>query len=247
MSDRTVDVDDAAGLHTLEMFSATGSFNRWMFDAIEPYCKGSILEIGSGIGNLSALLLETCGEVSLSDQKESYCNTLDRKFKTLPSLKGVYRLDLADKNLAMNHPELSGKFDTIIALNVVEHIDDEQRVLENIKELLKNNGRIVMLVPAFNFLYNGLDKELGHYRRYTRKHIGTLFQQPQWKIDTIRFFNSPGIFGWWLYGNVWKKRLITQRSLFVYNKLVPLFRLSDGLFRNVFGLSLIAVATVNKT
>lgn len=247
MSVHYANVEDAPGLQTLEMFSATTSFNKWMFDSIEPYCTGNILEIGSGIGNLSELLIKNFGSVTLSDYKETYCEMLRKKFASADSLKGITRLDLADINLETNNPDLIHKFDTVIALNVVEHIEDEELVLKNIKALLKEKGRFIMLVPAFGSLYNTLDKELGHYRRYTKKHLRDLFTRNGWQIAKMKYFNAPGIAGWWLFGNLLKRKLITQQPLSIYNRLVPLFRIADRVSDRFFGLSLIAIATVNKT
>lgn len=239
--------DDIAGLQTLELFSATHAFNQWMFDAIKRYCSGNILEIGSGIGNLSALILGQSHTLTLSDQKAGYCKLLQTKFEGMPGFREVVQLDLSDPELISKNPRLEGIFDTVIALNVVEHIQNEAVVLANVKGLLKQGGKIIMLVPAFNSLYNLLDIELGHYRRYNKKSIHTLFRKPDWELNDTRYFNTPGIFGWWLHGTVLKRKLITSSSLTAYNKLVPVFRLADKIFSSFFGLSIIAVATVYKT
>src|SRR6185437_9630937 len=86
---------DVTGLETLELFSHAKAFNRWMFDVIRPYCRGAVLEIGSGIGNISTLLLEQLDDVTLSDLRSEYCAILMDRFQRYPGMKGVVRLDLA--------------------------------------------------------------------------------------------------------------------------------------------------------
>ena len=116
---------DPAGLQTLEQFAAAGHFNRWLFQTIRPWCKGHLLEVGSGIGNLSSFFLENQVMLTASDLREEYCRILQQKFGGHPQLEGVVHLDLSEPGITSNRPELANRLDTIIALNVVEHIEDD--------------------------------------------------------------------------------------------------------------------------
>ena len=156
------------GTDTLEVISAANNFNRWMYETIKPHCKGEILEIGSGIGNISQFFLHEGANIFLSDIERSYFPRLEEKFSKYKNLKGLYRLDFSNKNLEKNYPELLEKFDTIFALNVLEHIPDHVQAMKNAMKMLKPGGNIVILVPAFPGLYNGFDKQLDHQRRYTK-------------------------------------------------------------------------------
>jgi len=230
------------GLETLELFSEAHAFNRWMFDTIAPYCRGRILEIGSGIGNLSVYLLRNYEQVVLSDVKPEYCAALERSFSQEPSLQGVYLLDLASPKVVESHPSLEGQFDTLVALNVVEHIEDHELAIRNGRRLLKPGGRMIILVPAYSWLFNGMDTELGHFRRYTRKRLAGVLASQGLEVVHTRYFNAMAIGGWWVSGTLLKRRKLERGAVRLYNALVPLMRLADWLTGRLIGLSVIAVA-----
>ena len=106
--------------------------------------------------------------------------------------------------------------------------------------MLKPGGQLVVLVPAWQFLYNQFDKELGHFKRYTRRSLKALLAQQQLEVTGSRYFNAVGIIGWWLDGTLLRKRMIPPKQLQVFNKLVPLVRCIDTLSFNAIGLSVIA-------
>ena len=237
---------DVAGQETLERFANAPAFNRWLYQNISNYCSGRILEIGSGIGNISSLLLADHQRVTLSDLRQPYCDKLQQRFGQHPHFEGALQLDIAPSDFELHHPELLQQFDTVIALNVVEHIQDDASALNNCKKLLRNNGRLIILVPAYQFLYNTFDEELGHYKRYTRKELGERMRAAGMDLVHTRYFNLAGIPGWWLTGSVMKKKVIPGAQLKIFNSLVPIFRLLDKLVLSKVGLSAIAVA-VNRS
>lgn len=241
MSFGSSDAKDPIGLETLKLFTKAERFNRWMFESISSYCIGSILEIGSGIGNISKLLLEKDGPLTLSDLRPEYCVFLKQRFRA-NQLNGIFQLDLSVTDFEENYPQLLGQFDTIVALNVIEHIEDDGIAVKNCKRLLKQGGRLIVLVPAFQVLNNSLDTELGHFRRYTKKSLTALLQKEDMNVTHTKYFNGTGIFGWWWAGAVLKSKIISTRQLKIYNKLVPVFRLIDKFAGNIAGLSVIAVA-----
>jgi len=233
--------EDPAGYETLELFADTDSFNRWMFKTLKPFCTNHILEIGSGIGNISAFLIRNFKGVSLSDMRPEYCNVLEEKFRQNQNLNGIYVIDLADRSIAQNHPQLMHKFDTVLASNVVEHIQDDHQAIRNCHQLLSVDGHLVLLVPAYNWLYNSFDRALGHYRRYSRKSLMELMQGEGFEILQTTYFNTMGILGWWFSGNILKKEILPKNQLNLYNKLIPLMQLADIITLHKIGLSVIAV------
>jgi SAM-dependent methyltransferase len=235
--------EDRAGLETLELFSDAGRFNRWMFERIEGYCEGAILEIGSGIGNMSAFLLERFTDVTLSDIQPEYCRRLGLRFIDRRSLKNIFSIDLAVADPEEAYPHLMGRFDTVVALNVVEHVDDHVLAIRNAHKLLKSGGRLIVLVPAYPWLYNPLDKELGHFRRYTRQGLAALLTGEGLRVSQLEFFNAAAIGGWWMAGSVLRMDKIKRGPLRLYNSLVGAMRLADKLTGRRIGLSIIAVAS----
>jgi SAM-dependent methyltransferase len=233
---------DPAGLETLELFSNAPSFNRWLFESIVPYCQGSILEIGSGIGNISRYLLQQPGPVFLSDLRVEYCDTLRGLFGNSSNLGAVFQLDLSLPDFEDKYAQWMHQFDTVVALNVIEHIRADGLAVTNCKKLLKKNGHLIVLVPAYNWLFNSLDLELGHFKRYQKKSLKKLLESQGMEVSRSRYFNAAAIPGWWFSGSVLKKKIVPYHQLRIYNKLVPLFRMIDRLLMQNTGLSVIAVA-----
>lgn len=229
------------GTDTLEVISEAHHFNRWMYETIKPHCSGEILEIGSGIGNISQFFINDGASISLSDIENSYFPILKEKFGESKNLKGMYRLDFSDKNLEKNHPEMINRFDTIFALNVVEHIPDHEQALKNAMKMLKKGGKVVILVPAFQFLYNGFDKQLDHCRRYTQKSLQTLLENSGFEIKHKQYFNFIAIFGWFISGTILRKNIIPGGQMRFYDAMVPVWKVLDFFTGKLVGISVIQV------
>ena len=229
------------GTDTLTLISGADKFNRWMYDTIKPHCSGKILEIGSGIGNISQFFIKEGAEILLSDIEANYFPLLQEKFGGYKNLKGIQLLDLSDKNLEKNYPEMIGVFDTIFALNVVEHIPDHEQAMKNALKMLKKGGKVVILVPAFQWLYNGFDKQLDHQQRYTQKSLRTLLEGNGFQVKHTQYFNLIGILGWFFSGSILRKKNIPSRQMKLYNELVPLWKIVDFFTQKIIGLSVIQV------
>lgn len=230
---------DQEGLDTLEVIAAADKFNAWMYQTIRPYLKGNVLEIGSGIGNITQYVLQDGLQLVASDIREHYCHTLSEKFGTDPHLAGVRKIDIVHPDFDKEYSDLLESFDSIFALNIVEHVANDALAIQNCKKLLRKKGNLIILVPAYQWLYNRFDTELEHFRRYTRKTLEKIFVSAGMHIHKTTYFNSVGIAGWWFSGRVLKKKTIPEGQMKLYNTLVPVFRLADKLVLNLFGLSVI--------
>lgn len=233
--------DDPTGKATLEVVSSADRFNRWMYQTIKPFCSGRILEIGSGIGNISRFFIEDHQQIMLSDIREDYCRNLFRDFGKSPGVLGIEVLDLIDPGFDTRFSGHFGKFDTVIALNVLEHISDDELALNNCHKLLAKGGQVVILVPSYQKLYNRFDRELGHYRRYTKTSLSRVFSNTGFQIIHTKYFNFAGIFGWYFSGNILKNEIIPEKQMRLYNFLMPAIRNLDKIIFNRAGLSTIMV------
>jgi len=205
-----------------------------MFDRLRRWIGRRVLEIGSGIGNLSAFLVDR-ERLVLTDTREEYLGRLRDRFAGNPNVS-VARLNLPD-----DHATLAGqRFDTIICLNVLEHVEDDRGSLVAIRAMLAPGGRLVLLVPALPALYGTMDRELGHHRRYKRGALSDLLRATGFTLAHIEYFNLAGVPGWWFAGRVLRRPIIPAGSLKLYDALVPLFRLERLLPWRV-GQSLIAI------
>ncbi|MBN9379737.1 MAG: methyltransferase [Chitinophagaceae bacterium] len=229
------------GFSTLLALEHARHFNAWMFGDIRLYLKGNILEIGSGIGNISTLCIGQKIPLSISDYDPVYYHLLQKKFGAEPYVKGIYSIDLADRQFGTTYAELLGTFDTVFALNVIEHIKEESQAISNCHKLLTPGGRLILLVPAWPSLYNCLDKGLDHFRRYTPSSMRKALSG-QFSIVRTKYFNLAGIFGWWLIGTILRRKEMSSKQVGLYSKLVPLLRLADRLTFHKLGLSLVTVA-----
>ncbi len=228
---------DAEGKETLEAITDADKFNKWMYNTIQPYCSGKILEIGSGIGNISSFFIKDKSDITLSDVRQNYVEILEAQF---PENEAIL-LDLVLEDFDTVYKDYLGSFDTIFALNVIEHIEDHELAMKNIHKLLKSGGRAVILVPAFQALYNQIDKELYHFRRYTRKTLLQIFDESQYQISHSRYFNFTGIFAWFIGGKIFKDSTVKKGKMSLYNSLVPVFKIIDIPFKQIAGLSVIAI------
>jgi SAM-dependent methyltransferase len=233
---------DPIGSETLGNIGEAGGFNKWMYSAISPYLQGKILEIGSGLGNISGFLLEDKQNVTLSDLRPEYCNYLSEHFKESKSLDRVVRIDIAGKDFDTAYGHLLGTFDSLFALNVIEHIEDDSKALQNCKKLLKEQGSIIILVPSYQWLYCSFDRELGHFRRYSRQSLKNMAKVSGFEVNNLFSFNATGLGGWFLFGKLLNNRQIKEGQMKLFDNFVFLFRLIDTILFHKFGLSLILIA-----
>ncbi|RMG21923.1 MAG: class I SAM-dependent methyltransferase, partial [Bacteroidetes bacterium] len=234
---------DEEGLQTLETIADAHAFNKWMYETVAPHTRpGNMLEIGSGIGNISHFFLEDGREMVLSDLRLLYCQFLQRKFGKHPCCRNILQLDLVHPDFDQQYSSLLGSFDNAYALNVVEHIANDGQAILNASKLLRPGGRLIILVPAWPCLYNAFDEELHHYRRYTASSLAALIQTAPLGLLRCFYFNFMGIPAWYISGKLMKNRVIPGSQMKLYNALVPVFKRIDPLLGRKAGLSVVAVA-----
>jgi 2-polyprenyl-3-methyl-5-hydroxy-6-metoxy-1,4-benzoquinol methylase len=241
MSSYTYKEIDEAGHATLEVIGMADKLNEWMYTTIKPYSKGKILEIGSGIGNISAFFLEDNFEITLSDIRDNYCNELRTKFSSFSNLNGVEKIDLVHPDFEIEYAGLLNSYDTLFSLNVIEHIENDSLAIKNCYKLLKKDGRLIILVPAFQCLFNQFDIQLEHYRRYTQNTLSRIIEENSFAIIHQQYFNCAGIAGWYISGKIQRNKVIPENQIKLYNKLTFIFKLIDKLVFKRIGLSVICV------
>jgi SAM-dependent methyltransferase len=227
--------DDPVGIATLERLAAAAPrYNRWLIERVLPWVGRRVLEIGAGVGTMSAFLTDR-ELVVLSDTNPGYLERLRARFAGQAHVKVVpLRLPATNGDLQAE------RLDTIICLNVLEHVRDDDLSLATMFRLLHPGGRLVLLVPSLPAIYGTLDRALGHFRRYTPAELRRKYATAGFRMRHLEYFNLAGIPGWWFTGRVLRRELIPTGSLRWYDALVPLFRLERFLPWRV-GQSLIAV------
>ena len=225
---------DEVGAATLERLAVADRFNAWMYGRLARWIGEAVLEVGSGIGNISRFLIDR-ERVVLTDTEPAYRAHLDSRFGHLTHVR------VASVTLPTVPPDLATeRFDSVVCLNVLEHIDADVDSLAAMRNLLAPGGCVVVLVPALPALYGALDRALGHVRRYTPAMLRERYDLAGLRLVHHEYFNTAGMPGWWFVGRVLKRSMIPTGSLRVYDALVPLFRLERLLPWRV-GQSLIAI------
>jgi SAM-dependent methyltransferase len=220
---------------TLQNMKRLHRYNRWIFSKFRPFLGRRVLEIGSGIGNITKFLIDR-DLVIATDVEPKYITALKNTF-------GKYKRFMIER-LYIPGAEVeryrSHHIDSVICFNVLEHIERDEAALRNIYDLLEPGGRFLLLVPSHPWLYGSLDQHLGHQRRYRKKGLRNMLEAMGFRVIYLKYFNRIGILGWFLNSKVLRRKRLSSFQLRIYNLFVPLFKL-ETLFPLPFGTSLLAV------
>lgn len=241
--------EDGAGLegvenHLLDTMSSAlpeaVNYHRWVMDVIAPHAAGRVLEVGYGHGLYTRMLSEVCPRVTGLDIVPVDPDVAAE----LPGNVSLVQGDITVPGLGKNYS--SDRFDAIVALNVLEHIEDDVAALSNLRATLSAGGVVVVLVPAHEALYGDLDRLAGHYRRYSGEQLRALLEAAELEVVQSRYFNPIGGLGWLANARFGRATSLSDehvnRQILYFDKFVlPVSRWIDPLTRSFFGQSLIAV------
>src|SRR6266850_447867 len=226
-----------AGKVALDALEQAPNFNRWMYESIKPHLGTQVAELGSGRGNLSKLL-KPHGSLLVTDNRPEYLEELRERWPENPKLQ-VANLDLCQP--AQYERLRSFRPDTIVCLNVLEHIEDDCAVLANLFRVVPDQACLVFLVPFNPKLTSEFDRQIGHFRRYAEGELEAKMVKAGFIVERQFYFNNVGVLAWWLGNTISGQRTITRFQLKLYNLLTPIFRLVDR-WLPTRGLSTIVVA-----
>ena len=211
-------------------------YNQWIFSQLQPQVRGRTLEVGCGSGNFTALIAQHCSELLAVDLDETYVQQTRSRLQAYSHVE-VITADATSMEYAQ-------PFDTIIMLDVLEHIEDDVAVLHKLSQMLAPDGTLIIKVPALEALYNSLDKAVGHHRRYTPTTLRTALSKATYTEVTLNYFNLVGMLGWWLNG-IRGRVTPPGDQIGWFDRCVPLFQAVESRLGCPIGLSLFAVATCN--
>ena len=222
----TRDIYTDRGAHILDSLAGTRRFNRWMADTVRPWIGRQVLELGSGIGNMTQHLARGRKSYVASDIDDEHLARLRVRFRGRPNVE-IRRCDLC---LPRDFEPLREGFDTVVCLNVVEHVENDLLALRNIRSALKPGGRAIILVPQDQAAYGTLDEALGHFRRYSEVQLRKRMEEAGFEIERMLHFNRVTRPGWRFNGQVLRRRSFGRFQLRVFDSLVPLWRRIDRFF-----------------
>ena len=230
---------DDVGAITLRRMAMLAPYNRWLHERFESYLGKRILEVGSGVGNQTRYFIDDRERVVASDIEPHYVRELTGRFGERSNVRvASYRFPLHEADRGELQQE---GIDTIVCMNVLEHIEDDTSTLTDFAKVLPPGGRLVLLVPSLKALYGTLDQHLNHFRRYDQQEVRNKLTAAGFSIDDMRFLNRVAVPGWWLNSRILKRKVMPKGQLRFFKWIMPLLRLEE---KNPpsFGLSLLVLA-----
>jgi 2-polyprenyl-3-methyl-5-hydroxy-6-metoxy-1,4-benzoquinol methylase len=224
------------GLTTLEVLTEAKNYNRWIAANFYSYIQAPLLEFGAGIGNISELL-SSYTPLCLTDTDEQLLAHLKDKFSHINDVS-VNFLDITQPP-----PEhLVESFQTVIGINVLEHVEDDEKALLHLGNVLKPSGRLLLLVPSKKWAYTDLDRELGHFRRYEKKELGEKLAKASFQIEKLYFFNIVGLMSWMIRDKIQRSGGLRPYQVSSFDTIVPILKFIESKVSVPLGISLIAIA-----
>lgn len=215
----------------LKTLALTNNYNQWIFELFMPYSGEEILEVGCGLGNLTQFFKKVA-KVTCIDKNPLFIEHMKIDH---PDLE-FYHFDITEENILF----LANKgFDMVLCVNVLEHIRDDEKALSNMFKLLKPGGRLLLYVPALNFLYGTIDRNAGHFKRYDKAELEKKLKRIGFHIERIFFHNFLGALGWFINGRILKRKKLPILQTILFDKFTPIFAGLERKIKPPFGLSLV--------
>jgi SAM-dependent methyltransferase len=231
-SDRDL-FESAAGM------AAANNYNDWTFRLFAPLVRGSVLEVGCGVGTFTRRIADSPAltrllSIDISEPAVARCKALVHS----PVVE-VRRADVQ---------QIEGVFDLVVCMNVLEHIADHLAALRHMLRLIRPGGSLFLLVPAHQWLYTSFDAESGHHRRYNKRLVRQLLGDAAGgeTLEVRQFyFNTIGALGYWAVYKLLRKppRAGAGAEIGWFDRsIVPLQSRLEGTAMP-FGISLVSVVT----
>jgi len=216
----------------LSFFDLSKNFRKYQFDLIKEFISGKVAEIGPGNGIFLEYYVDHCDKLDLFEPDKNLFSKLNYKFSNHKKINVIND----ELNITTNI------YDVILYLDVLEHIEDYEKEILKAHNSLKEGGHLVINVPAFQFLYSNFDKDVGHFKRYSKKDITNLGLNNNLEITRLNYYDSIGFLLSFLSKMInsnYKKNF--EKKIKIWNLLIPLSRILDKIFINSFGKSLLIV------
>jgi SAM-dependent methyltransferase len=221
-----------------ERMRAAHRYFDWQLALAKPWLGKRVLEIGCGMGNFTRTILDR--ELVVGLDVEADCVLRHRENHR--DCENVVSLHVDAANPASIAELSTYKLDSVVSLNVLEHIEDDHQTLRNLWQILPPGGRVVLIIPAFQELYGPIDHLLGHYRRYTKNSVQNLAAATGFVPVELYYLNFVGFFGWWANAKVFKRTEQSDAQIATFDKLiVPWLRPLESVIHPPVGQSVFTV------
>ncbi len=219
----------------LEAMSFAINYHQWIIEELAPFFGHNVVEVGAGVGDLSVMLLQT---------ELQHLFAFEPSSNLFPSLRsrteGLARITAINEFFSPDHvPEA---IDSVLYINVLEHIDEDRAELLTASQALQSGGCLLLFVPALSWLFSEADRSAGHFRRYHKKPLVTLVEELGFVVVKSRYFDLAGIIPWYV-NFVLLNNTFSAGSVALYDKVVvPPMRLVEKLITPPIGKNILLVA-----
>ena len=229
----------------LTTMASMGNYHRWIFEEVHPFLGMRIAEIGGGLGTFSQEIIE--GHVRL--HAESSLDVFEPAVDLHSHLRQRFLTSHADLMAARRLAAVTGyfsasanRYDSVVMVNVLEHIQQEDGLLADIHEALTTDGTIIVVVPALSWLYSRFDRAVGHVRRYEKRPLCALLSKHGFKIVKAQYMDVVGAVGWYVVNVLAQSRSLNCSLAAFYDRCgIPLTRRLEHLCRPPIGKTLLVV------
>jgi len=235
---------------TLDRLDDAHNYAGWIADLITPHLVPYVLEVGAGIGSMSALIRPHTTTLVICEPHGASMSALQQRFGDDPAItlwshevSELPELPRSDESCPDQSDSDESGFDAVVLVNVLEHIENDAEAVASLHRMLKPGGRLILFVPAFSALMSEFDRKIGHHRRYRPASLTAVLPLQQWQIHTMRYINAPGFFLWWLGMRILKLSPATSPLTKLFDRYaVPVIRRIETRYAMPFGQSIFAVA-----
>lgn len=230
-------------LVALERMAMLHNYHRWIYRVVQKHIGYSVLDAGCGIGNFAVQMQHPKRTLFLLDRCSEHLRIARERIAECQGLT----LQAVDLDI-FHAGDIEWKCDTIVCLDVLEHLENDRQVLSEFYKFADRNAHLILKVPAGPTLFCDIDRATGHYRRYSQASLGRLVALSGWTLRSIRYMNMAGYCAYWLKAKLLKHSIHFSRSfpkwqLPIINAAMPVLALCEGCIVVPFGLSIVAVAS----
>ncbi len=235
---RFTQTEHAYAADDLETMQEAKRYSAHLFGLLRPHVGARVLEVGCGIGTMSRQLADVADLVLGIEPNPNCVDRVRKEMDGHPKFTlRVCHLEECDPVELASH-----RFDTVVCVNVLEHIEDDVAALTAFKDVVEPGGRVLVWVPAIQAAYGPLDAELGHHRRYTKATLRRAYEAAGLDLLALRYSNPIGLLGWMFNAHVTKSKAHSIEQVRLFERLVAPWALPmERLITPPIGLSVVAV------
>ena len=226
----------------LEAMDFAERYHRWIVDLMRPHLGADVVEVGAGTGSFSRLLLEEGPRrLTLVEPSEMFDSLRANLAGSANGARLTFFRDVFAGVAAQIRNE--GPPDSVIYVNVLEHVEDDETELVMVHETLAEHGRVLIFVPALRFLYSEFDKQIGHHRRYGMRDLTRKCEAAGFRVLDARWFDLAGVAPWLIKYRIMRSRSMESGMVQTYDRIaVPVIKRLERLVRPPVGKNILMIA-----